>query len=319
MIRLPRWFIVIIASLFVLSPATTGALDLFRVGFEATSILALVIYSLVGLTAVLYYRELRMPAPIAYAGLAVSVLVPQLVNLSLDSSAFGTPATWFVSGVSTIMAINAVRQHKVIAWAGLGLLTIQVLIWGGTNALFNSGLGGAFALVAAAHAISVGLEKSAAQTALYLETAKSTEAATAADSAIRQERSMRITNTLQGAFPMLELIASRKLTEDEKQEAVILEAELRDEIRGRTLLNPTLKNAIRSARKRGIEVVVLDEGGLELVSESEREELRNKIAAELDNIVSGRVTIRSPKQEKARVTFVASRRGTARPDVFLKL
>jgi hypothetical protein len=319
MIRLPRWFIVFIAILFVLSPATSAVIEMLRSEPAATTTWALLLYVLVGLTSVLYYRELRMPLPLAVANLVAAVVVPQLTNISLDASDFGTPATWYVSAVSTLMAISAVRQHKVIAWIGSGILTIEVFSWGGTEALFNSGLGGALALVAAAHAISVGLQNSAKQTAIYLETAKSTEAASAAETAIRQERSRRITTTLQGALPMLEKIAAGNLTPQDRQDALILEAQLRDEIRGRSLINPKLKASVQAARARGVEVVLLDEGGLDELSESERDELRNRLADELDSIQSGRVTIRSPKQEKIRVTFVASRKGTARPDVFLRL
>lgn len=319
MIRLPRWFIVIIAILFVLNPVATGVIGLVRDGVALTAVLALGLYTLAGLSSVLFYRELRMPPVLALAGLAIAVIVPLLVNLELEPSDFGTPATWYVSAVSTLMAISAVRQQKVIAWIGTSVLTIQVLVFGGTSALFVSGLGGALALVAAAHAISVGLGSSAKQTASYLETAKLTEAASAADSAIRKERSERITTTLRGALPMLEKIASGETTQADMQEAIILEAALRDEIRGRLLINPKLKASVRAARSRGVEVVLLDEGGLDAVSESEREGYRNRLADELDLIKSGRVTIRTPQLEKTRVTFVASRKGTAKPDVFLRL
>jgi hypothetical protein len=260
-----------------------------------------------------------MPLPLAVVTLATAIAIPQLVNSQLDASAFGTTATWYVSGVATLMAISAARQQRLFAWLGSVVLAIEVFIRGGTEALFNSGLGGAFALVAAAHAISVGLETSAKQTASYLEAAKLTEAASASESAIRQERSERITSTLSGALPMLEKIASSELTEADKQEALLLEAQLRDEIRGRALVNPKLRASVWEARSRGVEVVLLDEGGLENISEPDRESLRSRLADELDKITSGRVTIRSPRLEKTRVTFVASRKGTARPDIFLRL
>jgi hypothetical protein len=319
MIRLPRWFIVIIAIFFVLNPVATGVIGLVRDGIDLSAVLALGIYTAVALASVLFYRTLRMPLTLALVALATAILVPVLVNLDLDAADFGTPATWYVAGMSTLMAICAVRQQKVIAWIGTSVLTIQVLIFGGTDAIFVSGLGGALALVAAAHAISVGLGSSAKQTASYLETAKLTEAASAADSAIRKERSERITTTLRGALPMLEKIASGETTKADMQEAIILEAALRDEIRGRLLINPKLKASVRAARSRGVEIVLLDEGGLDAVPESEREGYRNRLADELDLIKSGRVTIRTPRLEKTRVTFVASRKGTARPDVFLRL
>ena len=319
MIRLPRWFIVIITTLFVLSPAVIATMEMFKVGFTIWSTAALLVYLLVGLTAVFYYRELKMPVALAITITATSLIIPLLVNVDLQPSALGTPATWYVTAVATILAIAAVRQQRLWAWFGVTVLMIELLSWGGIQALFVSGLGGAIGLVAASHAISVGLERSARQTAQFLEKAKATQVASAADSAIRQERSERIAATLEGALPMLEKISTGVFSDADRSEATLLEAELRDEIRGRMLVNPKLKASVRSARARGVEVVVLDEGGLVSVSEQDREPLRNRVAEELDKISSGRVTIRSPQEPNVRVTFVASRKGTAKPDVFLRL
>ena len=319
MIRLPRWFIVIVTTMFVLSPGVIGVMELFKTGFILTSFAAVVIYLAVGLAAVFYYRELKMPTALAILVTATSLLIPILVSVNLEPSSLGTPATWYVTGVATILAITAVRQQRVWAWNGLTILTLELLSWGGIDALFVSGLAGAIGLVGAAHAISVGLERSAKQTSEYLEKAKATQAATAADSAIRQERSERIAATLERAVPILWTIASGNFSAEDRREATVLEAELRDEIRGRMLLNSKLKASVRSARSRGVEVVVLDEGGLSDLGELDRELLRNRLASELDAIDSGRVTIRSPQLAGVRATFVASRAGTAKPDVFLKL
>ena len=319
MIRLPRWFIVFVTTMFVLSPAVIGIMELFKTGFLPTSVAAVVVYLGVGLAAVFYYRELKMPTALAILVTATSLVIPILVSVSLEPSSLGTPATWYVTAVATILSITAVRQQRAWAWIGISILTLELLSWGGIDALFVSGLAGAIGLVGAAHAISVGLERSAKQTSEYLEKAKATQAATAADSAIRQERSERITATLESAVPMLWTIASGNFSAEDRREASVLEAELRDEIRGRMLINSKLKASVRSARSRGVEVVVLDEGGLVGISENERDLLRNRLANELDDINSGRVTIRSPQLAGVRATFVASRAGTAKPDVFLKL
>ena len=319
MIRLPRWFIVIISTMFVLSPAVIGTMELVRVGYTFLSAASLIVYIVIGLTAIFFYRELKMPAALAITITASSLLIPQLVNINLEPSALGTPATWYVTAVATILAIAAVRQQRLWAWLGVAILMVELISWGGIESLFVSGLGGALGLVAAAHAISVGLERSAQQTAQFLEKAKATQASSAADSAIRQERSERIGATLEGALPMLEKIATAKFSDADRREATMLEAELRDEIRGRMLISSKLKASIRSARLRGVEVVVLDEGGLAPISEQDRDSLRARLAEELDKINSGRVTIRSPQLADVRATFVASRKGTAKPDVFLKL
>lgn len=319
MIRLPRWIISIVTILLLLNPVLTAVLGFYRYNNQGFVISALVLYFVGGLLSVLYYKQLRMPLPIALFNLALAVVVPLLVNLSLDATARGTQATWYVTGIATLMAINAVRQHKITAWIGFGVLTLQVISWGGFEVLFNAGIAGAFGLVAAAHAISVGLQKSALEASGYLELAKTTAAASAVETAIRAERSTRLTNTLQGAMPILKKIANGEIGEREREECRLLEADLRDEIRGRMLLNPRLKKAVWSARSRGVEVVLLDEGGLEGVSAETAEAYRDRLAEELEKIREGRVTIRAPHQDRHKVTFVASRAGTAKPDVWLQL
>jgi len=49
------------------------------------------------------------------------------------------------------------------------------------------------------------------------------------------------------------------------------------------------------------------------------DEIRNRLATELDQVVEGRVTIRAPRGSKTSATFVASRPGPVTPHVFLKL
>jgi hypothetical protein len=319
MIRLPRWFIFTIALLLVLNPAATAILSFFSYTNQGFALSALAIYIVAGFTSVLYYKSLRMPLPLALFNLVLALILPILINLSLDLSARGSHATWYVTGVATLMGINAVRQHKIIAWLGIVVLTTQVVLWGGIDFLFNSGLAGALGLVVAGHAIAVGLDRSAKEAASYLEIAKTTEAASAVDSAVRQERSKRSNETLVGVLPTLLKIRDGHLGPRERNEAKLLEAELRDEIRGRALLNQALRDSVRAARSRGVEVVLLDEGGLEQLSEETREAYRARLATELDQIREGRVTIRAPHQDRYKVTFVASRSGTAKPDVFLKL
>ncbi|MFM7014215.1 MAG: hypothetical protein ACKOXT_04425 [Actinomycetota bacterium] len=319
MIRLPRWLISVVTILLLLNPVLTAVLGFYRYNNPGYVIFALAAYLAGGLLSVLYYKQLRMPLPIALLNLGLAVIVPLFVNLSLDETARGTQATWYVTGIATLLAINAIRQHKIIAWIGFGVLTIQIISWGGFEVFFNAGLAGALGLVVAAHAISVGLENSSREASGYLELAKSTAATSAVETAIRAERSTRLNNTLQGAMPILKKIANGEIGEREREEARLLEADLRDEIRGRMLLNPRLKLAVRSARSRGVEVVLLDEGGLEGVSEENAEAYRDRLSDELEKIREGRVTIRAPHQDRHKVTFVASRSGTAKPDVWLQL
>jgi hypothetical protein len=260
-----------------------------------------------------------MPRFLAWFNLLTVVVVPLLIQESGTVASVDSQSSWYVSGIGALLAVTAIRGHQVISWIGSSILSLEVLVWGGVGALFDTGLAGALALVVAANALSYALARIETETQTFLDKAIELEAAATIESATRAERSRRLTETLRVSYPLLEKIASGQLDQETKAAASLLEAELRDGIRGRDLIDPTLKLAIRSARSRGVEVVVLDEGGFASLAEKAKSDIRQRFASELDGISSGRVTIRAPRGGKTNATFVASRPGTATPDVFLKL
>jgi len=247
------------------------------------------------------------------------VIVPQLIHEAIDVATVDSQTSWYVSGLGALLAVTAIRGQQAVSWIGAAVLSLEVLVWGGTESLFNSGLAGALSLVVATNVLSYALSRIESETQSYLDKAIEIEAAAAIESATRMERSRRLTETLKVSYPLLKKIAAGSLDEESKQEAKLLEAQLRDSIRGRELIDTNLQRAIRAARLRGVEVVVLDEGGLSFLAENSKAEIQQRFAAELDQISSGRVTIRSPRSGKINATFVASRPGTATPDVFLQL
>jgi hypothetical protein len=219
------------------------------------------------------------------------------------------------------MAILAVRQHPYLAWIGTGFLIIQTLVWGGIDVAFSSGVVGAFLLVLAAQATASLLARSADAAQEFLEQAVATEAATAATSAARQERQARVQEALSESLPLLDLIVKRrgKLSEKDRLLAVLKEHELRDQIRGRSLMHPDLIKAARSARSRGVEVQLLDDGGFENVDPTEVATTLKKVAKELNKITAGKVVIRASQGEGWRLTMAALRKEADRPDLFLRL
>jgi hypothetical protein len=269
--------------------------------------------------SIFIYRTRKMPPLLAWINLLVIVIVPLLVHAAINVSRVDSQTSWYVSGIGALLAITAIRGQQAVSWLGAAFLSLEVLVWGGTDSLFNSGLAGALGLVVAAHILSYALARIEAETQNYLDKTIEIEAAAAIESVTRMERSRRLTETLRVSYPLLQKIATGQLDEVAQQEAKLLEAELRDGIRGRELIDDNLKKAIRAARERGVEVVVLDEGGLSSLTEISKLEIRQRFATELEQISSGRVTIRAPRGGKTNATFVASRPGTAKPDVFLKL
>ena len=108
------------------------------------------------------------------------------------------------------------------------------------------------------------------------------------------------------------------MSEDEKKEARLLEAALRDEIRGRGLMSDEVRAAARAARERGVEVLILDEGGVDQMSLEERRKIMGNVCEAIKVVDQGRITLRAPVGEAWRVTLVATRPGIAKPDIWLK-
>ena len=319
MFRLPLWSVQFVGALLVLNPPVTALIGFDRYDNWILAMLGIAIYTIVALFSVFYYRSRNMPSVLAWINLLVVVIVSQLVHAAIDEATVDSQTSWYVSGLGALLAVTAIRGQQAVSWIGASVLSLEVLVWGGTGALFNSGLAGAMSLVVAANVLSYALSRIESETQNYLDKAIEIEAAAAIESATRIERSRRLTETLRVSYPLLQKIAAGDLGDDTKQEAKLLEAELRDGIRGRELIDADLKSSIRAARLRGVEVVVLDEGGLTSLPENSKAEIRKKFASELDQISTGRVTIRAPRGGKTHATFVASRPGTATPDVFLKL
>jgi hypothetical protein len=175
-------------------------------------------------------------------------------------------------------------------------------------------------LVFAGHAISKGIERAAKSAQKYTQQALEDETQLVVSKSAALERRNRLELALAGALPMLKIIESQngKLTDSQKIEARLLEASLRDEIRGRELLNDDVRSAVRDARNRGIEVVILDEGGVDQLSPDDKKEILTKVCAAIKDVEQGRVTLRAPIGEAWRVTLVATRPGVAKPDIWLK-
>ena len=319
MFRLTLWLVQVIGALLVLNPPVSALIGFNRYDNWVFASVAIFIYVVVALISVFYYINREMPALLAWVNLLVAVIVPQLIHEAIDVATVDSQTSWYVSGLGALLAVTAIRGQQAVSWIGAAVLSLEVLVWGGTETLFNSGLAGAMSLVVAANVLSYAFTRIESETKAYLDKAIEIEAAAAVESSTRLERSRRLTETLRVSYPLLQKIAAGELDEESRQEAKLLEAQLRDGIRGRELIDSKLQEAIRSARLRGVEVVVLDEGGMESLAENSKVTIRQRLATELDQISSGRVTIRAPRGGKTTATFVASRPGTAKPDVFLKL
>lgn len=320
MIRVPRWLVAILASMFALFQAWLGLTSFEVYSDESVEIVALSFYLIAILSTILFYRDIKMPLLHALLNLIAAAWVPLLINSVLNSDYVNDYSTWYVSGIGLLMGITAVRQHKTIAWVGFAIMAIEIISWAGPDAIFKSGLPGSFLLVFAGHTISTGISSASKAVIAYTQQLLEIETEQVATSAARTERQLLVEKTLRGALPILTMIRDKNgaLTDEQKIDARLLEASLRDEIRGRGLMNTAIRTATESARRRGVEVIILDEGGLDQHPETQRDLILTKAAAAIDSVVEGRVTLRSPAGEAWSVTLAATRPGVASPDLWLK-
>lgn len=320
MIRIPRWLVNVLAILFAAFHVSLGISSISIYENQTQAWIAILIYAAAVLPTIFAYPTAKMPAAQGIINLVASAMVPLLINSNLQPDQIDDYSVWYVAAIGFLMGVTAVRQHKLIAWFGFFLMLLELIVWAGPDAILRSGLTGSFLLVFAGHALSVGISSASKSIAQFNEQTLMLETEKAATTAARIERQALVSKALNGAVPMLELIKNQHgdLSESQKLDSRMLEAALRDEIRGRGLMNNLIRAAALEARRRGVEVIILDEGGLENVAETERDEILSTVADAIKNVGEGRITLRAPAGEKWKVTLAATRPGVASPDVWLK-
>ena len=278
-----------------------------------------------GLIASLFSTtKLRLPLPVAIFSLVIAFAIPPMVLSQLPFGSYaanGSYATWFIAAVSLVLAVTSARGYPWVGWVGTASLWIEVIEWGGFQAIVNTGLIGALVMVLTAHAVGRGLRSTSLAAQEYYRQAAELQAK-AARSSVGRETRQQITQTVMfTALPLLERIRdqSGKLADSDRDEAILLEARFRDEIQGANLLNDGVRLATREARKRGVEVSFNDGGGLAGLSSSELAGLHNSIIQALSTTLSGKIHISAPTGKPYRVAITAQRPEASGPDLWLRL
>lgn len=320
MIGLSRALLTWIALAYALFHALLGSVHISAYREPVAAIASIVLYVISVVATIGFYRGIRIPAAQAYTATAVALVIPLLAQSQLDSDNFANYSTWYVQGIATLMSAVLIRGHITAAWIGVAGMTVEVLFWAGIENFLDTGLLGAVMFTAGCTAVKLGLTRVSEEIEVYERRTVESEAEAAAITAAGLQRSRLLATTLHRASPMLTRIASgTALSDEEQNDARLLEAALRDEIRGRDLLNAQTREAIAAARRRGVAVNVLDEGGLNSLSESARTQLLKEVVGALGQVERGRVTIRSPKNEPWQITVAAFEDADNAPKLWLRL
>lgn len=320
MLRTPRWLLALVSISFGTWHAVIGALAWESYQNHWLLILSIAIY--LGTLTVSVSASPGLLIGPKYGSLvafgAVATAVVASVGIAPDHS--DPYATWFVGGMGALLGVLAARGQAKFAWLASFLVAMAVYFEGGLGELGEVGLEGMLILIAAGQATARAVIRADREVNELQKTEIAAEAAIISAKASGTERRKRLQHVLKEALPALSAISANNWDSQghSPEELRQLEAGLRDDIRGRDLVNDEVRLAAKLARQRGVEVVLLDEGGLAGCSRVEIENILGKVAKAIESVNSGKIVVRSPLGERWLVTVIATRPGTQAPDLWLK-
>ena len=311
-IGVPRALVVLIAALF---SGYLVVLALYEIEVPRDPVpvyAALVLFVAATTISLLPMGPGRMPVWMAALNLAVVVSMCMLVTSQVDLARPGGIgyATWHIAAVGSLMTITSTRRRHIFAWFGIGFLIIQTSIWAGPAGALSLGVVGSTTWVAVSHILSNALAKASRDAQRFAIAEREATDWHAAQDAHVHERQFRLGQTSAMALAMLRQIqeSGGDLTEEQRIECTHLEGAIRDEIRGRKLLNDAVRDEVMLARRRGATVTLLDEGGLDDLSDHELERVLNRLALAIHESSADKVIARTvPEGSDVAVTVVGLR------------
>jgi hypothetical protein len=252
-------------------------------------------------------KKSRMPVWMAAFDVAIALVVPLLVHSVVPKVPTGSYAAWHTAAIGTLMVIVSTRRRQWFAWAGIGALIIETAVQYKPSGLLTYGVIGSTLWVAIAFALSLSLVRADRDARQYALAEREAVEWRAAQEAHVSERQFRLGQTSRMALPMLrQIVASNgELTEGQRLECVYLEGAIRDEIRGRKLLNDRVREQIMIARRKGTIVTLLDEGGLDDLDDDDLQRVLNRLAEAIRDTETEKLIVRTvPEGSDTAITVV---------------
>lgn len=319
MTAFPRSTLVALAAAFSAYHIARGILTLGVPTNAGPTIVALVLYAVITVVVLLPWNA-GVPQWVAALTFSCAVAITLLVTSQLDVNEYNGYATWHTNAEGTLMTILMVRGRKIYAVAGTLLLVIYSLVWCGLVGSAQIGVTGAVAWVVLAYITTSALQRASDDADKLVQAEREAVRWEAAQHAHRSERRARLATASRVAGPMLRdvVLAEGRLTDAERAQARLLEARLRDDIRGRALVDDRVRDAAEAARRRGIVVQLLDEGTIDDLEDKQRKRVLTRIAEAIESADTERLIVRTaPERSDVAVTIVglsAPAQGSDDPD-----
>ncbi|MCC2033387.1 hypothetical protein [Microbacterium allomyrinae] len=249
----------------------------------------------------------RLPALAQFLALACAAIVPSAIAFAVGpDSRTASFATWYLGGIGALMTIVMVRRRPWTAWTGIVMLAIASMVWMGPLEALALGLVGSVVWVTCAQLLVRSMDRAARDTARLTRLQRAASAWQASQVVRQRERRVQVQKALVVAGPVLTRTVANlgELDDKDRLEARIAEGRLRDEMRGPRLLDDDVRAELERARRRGANVTVLDEGGLDGLDEDALSIIRGQLAETLRSASSDRIYIRTSPDARIAVTVV---------------
>jgi len=308
-VGVPRWVIVGLAGIFSAYLVVLGvyAIDVPRSPYP--TVISMVLFAIVIAVTLLPFTSSQIPVWVAAFAVSAELAMAWMISSQFDlhsSRAIGY-ATWYIAGAGVISTIVCTRGRPILAWLGIVLVAVQTVLWAGPLGLVSLGVVGSASWVTVASVIRSALTRAARDARRFTLAEREATDWHAAQEAHVMERQFRLGQTSEMAAKMLETIQLRKgdLTPLEREESLHIEGAIRDEIRGRKLLNDAVRDEVMDARRRGTSITLLDEGGIDDLDEADLDRVLGELATAIRGTTADRVIARTvPEGSDVAVTVV---------------
>ncbi|MFW2512527.1 hypothetical protein ACNI3K_01980 [Demequina sp. SO4-13] len=268
---------------------------------------------LVNAASVLLVRTHPDPFPARDTAMVIAVVVASsmLISMALPDDGELGRATWHLGSNTWLLFFLAVRRRAWIAWLGMALMIVITAAWGvqsGRGALTGlTMLDTHVGILVVATLFALILRRTSARINALNERSVASAADAAASDAASEVRRVRVAELAEVAVPLLHRIVDGGSTDAAmRREFALTEALLRDSVRGRSLAVPAVVEAASDARRRGVEVTILDDRGSGPGDGEVLSRMVDVIASTLSRAHRGRVTVRLlPAGRQSALTIVA--------------
>ena len=317
MIRLPRLPMAIVAFTLGLMYAGFGIYWSPSYQNPLLGLVAVALYVGALAVTIFCFKGLQIPAWLGLINLLVATVLPRIIEEQITPEMLGSYATWYIGGLGVLLGATALRKQVYFAWGGLIIATAEIILWERLENLPRSGWIGLLVMVIIGQAANLGLQQSERAIDSANQAAAAAKLAAKRKEITRESQVLAFNHSVPNVKSMLQRTIAQKgrLSEDDRREAMLLEADLSDEVMGGALVVKMVIRAARLARLRGVEVYLLDDGVLGQVDAAELDEIHQKVVDVVTNQLTGKVSVRATAGNRWQVSITAYERGARVPNV----